>query len=58
MNRTLAATLIATLVGTGSWLFGLGRAIWPAHPMVVIFLITILVGIVVMQSWPLTTRTR
>jgi len=52
MNRNLAATLIATVAGTGSWLSGLARATWPAHPLVAAFLITIVVSIVVLQAWP------
>jgi hypothetical protein len=52
MSSTLAATLIATAIGTGAWLFGYAKAIWPAHPQVAVFAITIVVGIVVKQIWP------
>jgi hypothetical protein len=52
MNSTLAATLIATAVGIGAWLFGLAKAIWPNHPQVAALLITIVVGLVVRQLWP------
>jgi hypothetical protein len=51
-NSTLAATLIATVVGTGAWFFGLAKAIWPAHPQVAAFLSTIVASIVVKQTWP------
>jgi hypothetical protein len=51
-NSTLAATLFATAAGVGVWLFGLARAIWPAHPQLAAFAITIVVGIVVKQIWP------
>jgi hypothetical protein len=51
-NSTLAATLIATAVGTGAWLFGLAKAIWPDHSLIAAFLLTILVSVVVKQIWP------
>jgi hypothetical protein len=51
-NSTLAATLIATAAGVGAWLFGLAGAIWPAHPQLAAFAITIVVSIVVKQIWP------
>jgi len=52
MNSTLAATLIATGVGVGIWITGLAKAMWPAHPQILALLITIVVGIVVTQTWP------
>jgi hypothetical protein len=51
MNSTLAATLIATAAGTCAWLFGFARAIWPAHPQIAAFVLTIVVGIVVSKIW-------
>jgi hypothetical protein len=52
MNSTLAATLIATAAGIGVWLLGIAKDIWPAHPQICAFLITIVVGVVVQQAWP------
>jgi hypothetical protein len=52
MNSTLAATLIATAAGVGAWLFGLAKAIWPAHPQIAALVITIVVSVVVKQIWP------
>jgi hypothetical protein len=52
MNSTLAATLIATAVGIGAWLFGIAKSVWPDHPQVAAFLLTVVVGIVVKQVWP------
>lgn len=52
MNSTLAATLIATAVGIGSWFFGVAKAIWPAHPQIAAFAITIVVSVLVKQMWP------
>jgi len=51
-NSTLAATLIATAAGVGAWLFGFAKAIWPAHPQIAAFAITIVVSIVAKQIWP------
>lgn len=51
-NRTLAATLIATVAGTGAWLFGLGNEVWPAHPQIAVLLLTVATGIVVERVWP------
>jgi hypothetical protein len=51
-NSTLAATLIATAAGVGAWLFGVAKLIWPAHPQIAALLITIVVSIVVKQTWP------
>jgi hypothetical protein len=51
-NSTLAATLIATAAGVGEWLFGLAKAIWPAHPQIAALVITIVVSVVVKQIWP------
>ncbi len=54
--RTLKVTSIATVVGTavglGAWLSGLGRMLWPGHPQLACFLLTIVTGIVVQVSWP------
>jgi hypothetical protein len=52
MNSTLAATLIATAAGVGAWLFGVANMIWPAHPQVAAFVITIVAGVVVKRTWP------
>jgi hypothetical protein len=52
MNSTLAATLIATFVGVGAWFFGLAGAIWPAHPQLAAFVMTVVVSVLVKQIWP------
>jgi hypothetical protein len=51
-NSALAATLIATAAGVGTWFFGIANAIWPAHPQLAAFVITIVVSVVVKQIWP------
>jgi hypothetical protein len=55
MNSTLAASLIATFVGVGAWFFGVAKAIWPAHPQIAAFVITIVVSVLVKQIWPVDT---
>jgi hypothetical protein len=52
MNKTLAATLIATGAGTGLWFLGIDKIVWPAHPGIAVLLITVVVGIVVSLVWP------
>ena len=52
MSKSLAATLIATAAGTGAWLTGSAKVIWPAHPMIAVLIITVVVGIVVPLIWP------
>jgi len=52
MNSTLAATLIATAVGIGTWFFGIAKAISPAHPQLVAFAFTIVASVLVKQLWP------
>jgi hypothetical protein len=51
-NSTLAATLIATAAGVGAWFLGVAKAIWPTHPQVAAFAITIVVSVVVKRLWP------
>ncbi len=46
---TLAAFLVATLVGTAAWLSGFTRAIWPSHPQTATFLVTLLAAIFIQQ---------
>jgi len=43
MKRTIMATLIASIAGTGAWLVGLSEHLWPAHPMIATFLLTVAV---------------
>ncbi|HSS98471.1 MAG TPA: hypothetical protein VLK33_15650 [Terriglobales bacterium] len=50
-NPTLMATLIATVIGTGAWWFGLVDKVWPAHPFFADLLISLVVVIVVKEIW-------
>ena len=59
--RTLKVSLIASLIGTavglGSWIFGIGQIIWPAHPQFACFLLTLVATIVIQITWPRLTET-
>jgi hypothetical protein len=44
-------------VGLGSWVFGLGQIIWPAHPQMASFLLTLVTTIVIQITWPRLTET-
>jgi len=46
LKSTLIATLIATAVGIWSVELGLGKAIWPAHPQLLAFILTLVACIV------------
>jgi len=50
--NTLKASLVASVIGTGAWMLGLTRAIWPAHPQLAAFLLTILATVVLVYIWP------
>jgi hypothetical protein len=39
--KTLKASLVASVIGTGAWMLGLTRAIWPAHPQLAAFFLTV-----------------
>lgn len=55
--RTLKISLIATAIATGVsfWAqeFGVTHRIWPAHPQMAGFLLTLVACIVVQIAWPL-----
>ncbi len=57
MKASLIASLIGTVVGLGSWMFGLGRIMWPAHPQMACFLLTLVTTIVIQIAWPRLTET-
>jgi hypothetical protein len=52
LKISLIASLIGTAVGLGSWVFGLGQAIWPVHPQMASFLLTIVTTIAIQITWP------
>ena len=41
MKRTGMATLIASAAGTMAWFAGLSQAVWPTHPRIATFVLTV-----------------
>lgn len=52
LKTSLIATLIATVVGFAAWEFGLAQRIWPAHPQMADFLLTLFTAIALQIAWP------
>ena len=50
--KTLKASLLASAIATGAWMLGLTRGIWPAHPQLAVFFLTVVVVAVLMYVWP------
>jgi len=57
LKTSLIASLIGTVVGLGTWLFGFGKVMWPAHPQWACFLLTLATTIVVQIIWPMLAET-
>jgi hypothetical protein len=57
VKLSLIASLIGTAVGLAAWLLGLGQIIWPAHPQLASFLLTLVTTIVIQVAWPRLTAT-
>jgi hypothetical protein len=57
LKVSLIASSIGSAVGLGSWLLGYGRVIWPAHPQMACFLLTLVTTIVVQIIWPRLAET-
>jgi hypothetical protein len=49
--KTLKASLFASAIGTGAWMFGLTRAIWPAHPQLAVLFLTVGATAVLVYIW-------
>jgi hypothetical protein len=52
LKTSLIASVIATAAGFSAWEFGVARMIWPAHPQMADFLLTLIVAIAVQIAWP------
>jgi membrane protein CcdC involved in cytochrome C biogenesis len=39
--RTLKASVLASVIGTGAWILGLTQKMWPAHPNWAVLFLTI-----------------
>ncbi len=50
--KTLKASVVASVIGTGAWLMGLTRKMWPSHPQWAGFFITLGAAIVLMYVLP------
>jgi hypothetical protein len=50
--KTLKASLMASAIGTGAWLLGLTRIMWPAHPQWAVFFLTVGATFVLRYCWP------
>jgi len=57
LKVSLIASLIGTAAGLGAWMFGLGQVIWPAHPQMASFLLTLVTTIVIQIAWPRLVET-
>jgi hypothetical protein len=51
--KTLKVSLIGTAAGLAAWFFGIGHILWPAHPQIAGFLLTLGTTIVAQICWPL-----
>ena len=52
LKTSLIASMIATAAGFSAWEFGIARIMWPAHPQLAAFLLTLVVAIAVEIAWP------
>ena len=51
-KTTLIASLIGSAAGTAAWFYGVADRVWPQHPQVAVFLLTILSTVLAMVMWP------
>lgn len=51
-KTTLIASLIATAVGIWTMALGITRAMWPAHPQWMAFILTFITVVLVQYAWP------
>jgi hypothetical protein len=57
LKLSLIASSIGSAVGLSSWALGLGQFMWPAHPQMANFLLTLVTTIVIQIAWPRLTET-
>jgi len=50
--KTLKASLLASAIGTVAWMLGLTREMWPAHPQLAVFFLTLGATAILMYVWP------
>ncbi len=51
VNASVVATCVGTAVGLAAWILGMGRLIWPAHPQVAGFLLTLGATVATQAVW-------
>jgi hypothetical protein len=51
--KTLKVSLIGTVVGLAAWGLGIGHILWPVHPQLAGFLLTLGATLLAQLSWPL-----
>jgi len=49
---TFIASCIGSAAGLGAWILGVGQRIWPAHPQMACFFLTLVTTIVIEFTWP------
>jgi len=49
---TLIATLIGTAAGVGAWASGWTTRVWPEHPQLAGFFVTVVATIAIQLVWP------
>jgi hypothetical protein len=49
--KTLKASLLASAIGTGAWMLGIGHTIWAAHPQLAILFLTVATTALLMYVW-------
>ena len=54
--RTLKISLLASAIATGAWMLGLTHKIWPAHPNLAGFLLTIGAVVLLAYVYPKPTK--
>ncbi len=57
LRVSLIATAIGSAVGLSSWALGLGQLMWPGHPQMACFLLTLVTTIVIQIAWPRLSAT-
>jgi hypothetical protein len=50
--KTLKASLMASAIGTGASILGLTDILWPAHPQLAVFFLTLGATVVLFYCWP------
>jgi len=48
-RTTFLASLIGSFAGIAAWRFGIGEKIWPVHPQLALFLLTLAVTVVMVR---------